>query len=201
MASINTNFTQADGALAADWTMRIGSLVVAGNAVNGVTPAADAIAEWSTNAFTTEQFAEITIVSPAAGDYYYGVATRINGTSAYAIYVNPTDLYLLRFNSGTPAELVVAVGGVTVVNGDRLRLEVTGVGASISLRGLLNGSPITAIGAGGIFTDSSVDRLTSGSRVGLAAFARGDSGARMDDFSGGDLSTAVGQVIKKLLLN
>ena len=160
-------------------TANSGDLVVTPN-----TSAAYTYSEFAAYSPYEDQWAQLTIDDSVNGTFI-GPAVRMNGNTCYALMADADSIYLSRFVSGTPTTLD-SVTSITISDGDRLKLQVTGTGATVSLTCYWNEALITDIGTNGTYGDTSGSRITSANKLGMVGFSNGATYG--DRFIGGDLN-------------
>lgn len=175
-------FTAANGTslttYSANWTINNGSFVINTNGLIGATSVDDSLAHWNADVFSNDQYSQLTIAAIVSGGYP-GPAVRVpaSGKTAYFIQSDSADgLYMYKMVAGVETQLG-GTGAVVVAN-DVLRLEVSGTTLTPKKNGTLIATP-------GTQTDST---LTSGS-AGIDIYDN-LTGARVDDWSGGNLGSA-----------
>ncbi|HUL16951.1 MAG TPA: hypothetical protein VLV88_13215 [Terriglobales bacterium] len=171
--SVFDNFNRANGAIGLNWTVQNGGLNVSSNAIVGTGSTSNwAFFSAAVAAFTSDQFAEISLPAsiPAGGGA--GPAVRASGTGSsadnYNCHPNNTTLYLEKILNG--ASTILSSIGNTTAAGDVIRLEVSGNTINCYYNGVLK---LTA-------TDNS---LTTGS-PGLETY---NTSATLDNWTGGNL--------------
>ena len=179
------NFNRADGGLGANWTTAYnGGFLILGNAARAnASGSNDACSLYTGATFAGNHYAKATITAAPVTHYYaLGVATRgdqIAGTYHNYAYMGLRDnneRYLARLVGGTPTALQHYTGaGINV--GDILQLDADG-----SLHSpFLNGSADTSLG-------TATDSTYTGGVPGLHCY-NGSTGATVDDWEGGDITT------------
>jgi hypothetical protein len=137
---------------------------------NGVSPqitagSLEGGAYWIADTPSDDQYAEVTI-GGVGGVAAIGPAVRVS-TSAdtrYGLYTDGSGTFLFKVVAGTFIQL--GSNGGSCSPGDVLRLEVSGT----TLTAKKNGSPITAIAAGGQWTDSSI----ANGQIGITGYGEDD---------------------------
>lgn len=174
------DFNRANGALGADWTTVMGSILIESNQVRPSSGGNDSLVYWSSDVFANDQYAELTYA--AEGTFApIGPAVRVSGTSSanangYALHLGTDangNARLMRFLNGTGTILSTSTGWVA---GDIARIEADGT----TIRVKRNGVELSSI------TDSNV---ASGS-AGMSSY-NAFGGERGDNWSGGDLNALV----------
>lgn len=196
--SVSDNFERTS--LGGNWTKILGTagFDIVNSSDMGPTASTTTIhgATWTANpAIGVDQYAEATVSSDRSADMACQVCVRRRSSdlARYAWYYDnetgsPSPGWNIKYD-GVPAEQtrIVAVDNTlsAMVNGDRLRLEVRGTGASVELRGFRNGLLyVTA-------TDTASDRIVTAGPPGLVF--RAQNGATVpasgvfEDFAAGTL--------------
>lgn len=176
MATSSDNFNRSSGPLGANWNEQLGSVLeIASSEVHHGTANARAQAYWVGSTFGADQYSEALVRSSGASTNFYYVCVRCSSNT-------PSEsAYLLRVNgsgsSATITKFIDAAGtnllsiAETFSTGDTIRLEI-------------RGSTITAKKNGAVIgTTTDTDRSTGA--PGIAIFG---SGARLDNWEGGDLA-------------
>ena len=181
------SFTGTNGtgltSYSASWTYNYGSgthLQIQSNGLFCARASDAATARWNADTFNADQYAQVTMAAVGNGGYY-GPAVRISTSGAdtcYYIEVDSSDgSYLFKTVSGSGTQLGSTAG--TAANADVWRLEASGTTITPKKNGSTTGTP-------GAQTDSSI----SSGAAGLHAWGTA-TGSRMDDWSGGNLSTGI----------
>lgn len=180
-------FTESGGSTvalttySANWTVSTGNFMV-DNAADNVYPnssGAEIGAFWNVDTFNADQFSQVILSSLTAGVALGPCVRAATGGTYYGVYMEGSTYYLFRMNSGTWTQL--ATGTESWTDGDPLRLDVSGTGATVSLVMKHNGTQF-----GSTYNDNSGSRLLSGS-AGICGY--GDSSTpRLDNWQGGNLS-------------
>lgn len=110
------------------------------------------------------------------------VASGAGAGTAYIAQCNSIETRLYQIANGV--FLQVGTDGVACALGDVVRLEVSGIGATVSLVVKRNGTAIITAG------DSSAGRITATNSYGIWCSHGGGQG-QLDNFAGGDLLTLV----------
>ena len=135
----------------------------------------------------TDQYAEVTLGTTSASGIGtgYGVYCRVATASntGYRLIGSADGYELLRFNSGSSTSLASGAG-TTFTTSDVLRLEVTGSGATVTLKMFKNGAQI-----GSDVSDTSGSRITSANRVGLGYSSSDATGSGIASFRAGSMGT------------
>lgn len=173
--SVSDDFNRADGGLGANWTTGVGTPYISSNQVTGL--AGNNAAFWSASTFSPNQRSSATYsASPATG--CHGPTARTVGSNFYRAVACGVDVYIQRVISGDGGTTLGSSHAVTLAANDVLRLEVTGTGATVTLRIYKNG-----VQQGGDETDTSGSRLLSGK----PGFCVRDEGAYITAWAGADL--------------
>lgn len=145
-------------------------------------------ARWTADTFDADQYAIVTLDAPASATYP-GPAVRCQSganTSYHCEVDNGGTLYVSKNLAGTQSTLTTRT--LSVANGDRVKLEVSGGGATVTLRvyHALAASPNTFTQLGADVTDSSSPIVTAGAAgifqysastsTGIAAWEGGNLG-------------------------
>jgi hypothetical protein len=121
-------------AYSANWSYANGTFIVP-TSVGYVRPASvatDSIAYWNADAFDPDQVSQIvTAAGWAATGLFVGPAVRCSAGAGYAIEANGSEWYLGRMIGGVWS--TIANGLRTFADADVMRLEVTGIGATVTL--------------------------------------------------------------------
>lgn len=134
MATFTDDFTRADGALGANWTVFPANLTISSNLVVG-TSATDLYALWS-NTFQVDQFAEVDATVSGTGSKEAYVGVRLTGTSAANVngYVGLWDTagnYII--NRVTAGAWTAIATSTTNGNTGTRRLRITAIANTITL--------------------------------------------------------------------
>jgi len=135
---------------------------------------------------SADYWAEVTLDAVASG-VFIGPSVRCqSGASTYyVLYADDSDIYLGRVVGGSWTTLDSVTGG-SFSQSDKLRLGVSGTGATVTLTCLVNGSPYTNLGdANGEYDDTDANRITATGYAGVAGYNTGNTYA--DDFLTGNL--------------
>jgi hypothetical protein len=124
------NATRSNGAIGSNWTIEQNGLNIASNQIQGTSTGTNS-AFWATNAFSTSQFAQVTITGLNGTTDFPGVSVLASGTGSsstyYACLEDSTNIYIQRVLNTTATNLTSAASTGAV--GDLLRLEVAPGGA------------------------------------------------------------------------
>jgi hypothetical protein len=165
------DFNRADEAtLGAPWVTVGQGIELIGNAVRG-SGGADNCSRYDDAAWQADHYSQLTALT--AGGEWIGVAVRIQtgSTSYYDCVCSGSSCFLRRNDNGSVTNLA---SGSSVVDGDVIRLEVTGSDLSCKKNAV------------GIL--SAADSTYATGQGGIAAYNSGTS--RGDDWSGGNLGAA-----------
>lgn len=180
--SVSDNFNRADaGTLGANWTQLEGQLGIVSNWAGGT--AAPGGYQWAVYSGTTwgaDQSSEIKNDRVAGGA---GPIVRAQaGVSGYFLLCNVGPCYIYRRDSGSFTLLQTL--GASAVNGDTLKLEITGTTLRAYKNGVQIGTDQDATASGGAIT---------GGSPGIAADSQGGAGGDLlDDWIGtGEVGAAV----------
>lgn len=134
-------------------------------------------------AFTpgASQYAEVVPATGwAASGRYIGPAVRVSASGdAYSVQATGGDWVVGRMVSG--AWTTIGTGTWTAVDGQPIRLEVTGVGATVTLVLKRNGTTVTTI------NDTNAARITAANSLGFGGYDAGGSDPGIADWSGDNL--------------
>lgn len=213
---VTDGFVQTSGSTqdlttySAAWSILEGNLAVGSgnNAVHG-TGATYNTARHNVETFNADQYAQVVLTAGliAAGEYG-GPAVRCQAgaNTSYHVEANGTNFYVSRCNDPNTQTTLAGPVTQTFAAGDVLRLEVTGTGATVTLKVFraLAASPTSFTQVGTDYPDTSGSRITTAGQGGI--FKYGDQGtARITSFEAGNLagggSDPVGSVIGGKLLN
>lgn len=177
------DFTGADGALGSNWTVAYnGGFLRFGNAARSNGSSNDAASVYSGASFNDNQYSKATVTAAPLTHYYaLGVATRGNLSGVWRLYQfialrDNNERYLARNSNGTATALQHYTGGGINLN-DIMQLD-----SEASLHSpFINGAADTSLGTA---TDS-----TYASGVPGMACYNGSTGATLDDWEGGNITT------------
>ena len=167
------------------WLQEVGDIRVYSSGGDGeIYPSATGyeVASYYNQTVNADQYAQ-SVCSALSSGYTIGPAVRISGSSTgdyYGFYSNPHAAYLFRCDGGSYVEL--ARGDPWVVN-DVVKLEVTGTGATVTLKVYKNGVLDTSFDTDGIYDDTDANRKTSG-YVGVCGYSL-QTAVRIDNWVGG----------------
>lgn len=178
--------------LAGNWTCEIGpgspplpatweNSQILNQKVWGTSAGHSCPAWWNADTFGANQFSQAKIYGLANP----GVMCRCvagAGTAYFYMYPDRNTATLYRFVGGSDFQLIYSVP-TTYADGDTIRLEVTGTGATVTLRLYKNSILI------GSFDDTAAQRITTAGKLGIHSDGNGEAEAGIDDWTGGDLST------------
>lgn len=145
--------------------------------------------------FSADQYAKVTVRGFTSGTEGSKLGVFVRGTAD----VNPNrDMYRCYvLNDGTDALKVDRVNNDAVTNlfnntsqtwadGDTVSVEVTGTGATVTLRAFRNDVQV-----GSDISDSNASRLTAAGKPGIYAYQGSQDTLTGDDFSAGDVTANV----------
>lgn len=194
---VTDGFVQTSGSTqnlttySAAWSILEGNLAVGSgnNAAHG-TGATYNTARHNVETFNADQYSQVELTAGliAAGEYGgSAVRCQAGANTSYHVETNGTNFYLSKCVAGAQTTMV---GPVTqaFAAGDRIRLEVTGVGATVTLKVFraLAASPTTFTQVGTDYTDTAGNRIVTAGQGGI--FKYGDEGtARITSFEAGNL--------------
>lgn len=169
--------------------------VVAGKGVNNAF-SSNATMRRSAGTYSTEQYAEGTLaaITGTQSGMKVGVTVRNSadvspGQDCYAIYLDEQDasqaLVIARINNDSVTVLATQ-SSTAIVAGDKISIEATGTGATVTLNGYIN----TTLQPSLTVADSSASRITAAGRPGVYGHTSG--AVYITDWGGGDV-TAVPQ--------
>lgn len=181
-SGISDAFTDTNGTALAthnsNWVVNFGAFAINTNSAYANSASAISMAHWQGSSFANDQYAQATVAAiGSAGSI--GVAVRCaSGTTAtgYVFYSDMYLSYLFKYVAGSFTQ--IGSTGQAFAAGDVIRLEVIGT----TLRPLINGS----LWNQGEKTDSSI----SSGYAGIGGYGNSTT-SRIDDWSGGDISTAI----------
>lgn len=145
---------------------------------------------WTADVFSADQYSIVTL-DFSGGSIYHGPAARCQ-SGANSSYHCETDgggtVYISKCLAGTQSTLTTRAQACA--NGDRLKIEVTGTGATVTIRvyRAAAASPTTFVQLGADITDSSSPITTAGS-AGIFIYSN-SSLAGVAAWEGGDLAPA-----------
>lgn len=162
---------------------------------------------WSSS-FAADQEVYATMATKCTDGQYVELWARIqspatSGVDGYVLQVSAVagaandswDIVRYNDNSGTS---VSSLGTQEVSAGDKIGLEVTGTGATVTLRAYLySGGSWSQVGSDA--SDTSGSRITSSGYIGLHIQDTGNA-CRWDDFGGGAISSGSSIAASNLLL-
>lgn len=192
MTTINDSFS-GSGALGGSWTLlnssdftQSGGLVQCSNGAIGV-------AYWNANSFSGDQTAQIQVaVVPTGGNWGAGPLLKFDPVSQYHYYAthNGSRIFVSRVGGSTSA--VIDTGNtLTIAAGDVIKLTAETVAGVLTLKLYQNSTLL------GTYNDSSP---LTGARIGMRTYY-GDTSWRGDNYSGGDLVAAAGDLSGNLTLD
>ena len=183
MATWTDNFNRTnENPLAVPWTKLAGGNCIL--ASNNVVEDAGGSSWYYYNTATpgANQYAQI---KQSAGDAGPAVRMATAATTCYTLYENgaSTAYKLVRFNAGADTDLIEDLpmpgSGVTI------KLEVTGVGATVTLNVYYNNVLQDT------YADTDAARIVAAGKIGFYLYGYND----LDDWEGGDLGGAVASKI------
>lgn len=190
-ATYSDDFNRADSGanacLGANWTCYAGGSVsstgfqILSNQAVVTASFTDRKAKWSGGAVANDQFSQITVVAVNATDYGQSVIARfVDGDNFYEfVALNSSLVRLRKWVAGVSATIDTQT--LTVVNGDVMRIEVSGSSITCKINGSTVIGPITdtSFSSGGIGFESS-------------------NTATFDNWTGGDLAGGGGTVVNPI---
>lgn len=153
------------------------------------TTSGENVARWGGDAPNADHYAEVTTATGwAATGVYLGAAVRAQSgaATAYYAYGNGSAWELIRMVAGTPT--IIASGSWTATDGQIIRLEVTGVGGTVTLVLKKAGTTITT------FNDTSGSRITTAGYGGIAGYDPAASAPSIAFFTVDNLGAASSDV-------
>ncbi len=165
-AAVSDDFERAS--LGSNWSVVFGNGAIVNNSDLGSTGTGQPIVMWVGTALGANQFCEATIALDKVTDMMAQVCVRRQSSDGarYAFYYyaggdsgEPVNGWRFKFD-GVPSANTRTVGALNstepaMAGGDRIRLEVRGSGASVSLKGYRNGRLILEA------DDTAPDRITA----------------------------------------
>lgn len=196
MASGSDNFNRTNSTgLGANFAFGTGNFNIVSNAARCAaaieTPALAAYT--ATAPDTANQRSTLTILQ-ASASAYIGPAVRASNTqnTCYGFTASTTESALFRYVNGTYTQLGSV--GPGFASGTRLRIEVEGTGATVTLRVYADTgggfAPVTAIAVGGTINDTSGSRIVTPNYCGFAGYGAASANADLDDWSFEDLASS-----------
>lgn len=167
MADATDNFNRANGGLGANWTQSpsLGALAITSNQVTGPSSTAGA-AWWNADAFNDDQYSQITLSDLVDDAPEVIVRHQASESDFYSaqVQVGNQQVAYRRWNDGTPTQIGTSGGGSAPwVDGDTVRLEVTGTSLQAFRNGAAIGSPVTdstyTSGAPGFYVLDNQDKV------------------------------------------
>lgn len=168
--------------------------VVTGKGVNNAF-SANSTMRRSAGTYSADQYVEGTLagITGTLSGQRVGVCVRCSadaspGQDAYIIYVDEIDtqsLVIARINNDTVTVLATQAG-TSIISGDKISLEVSGVGATVTLNGFINTTVQASLTN---VADSSASRLTAAGRPGV--FGHTSGAVNIGAWEGGDVTAAV----------
>lgn len=160
----------------------------------------------SAGTYSADQYAEVAILGLSGTETSdkIGVTCRNTADAApnddcYMAYVDDIatrTCRLERLINGTRTPLTTDTA-TTWTAGDRVSMEVTGTGATVSIKVFKNNVEITAMA----YSDTSVDRITAAGRPGVMCFTDGGNNLTGDDWEGGDMTAGGASSILRQMMN
>lgn len=188
--SVSDNFNRAeDSSLGANWS------VLSATTIGVKTNAAYFGDSWGAGELHVARYATLlnsldhysqatTVLLPSTGYGDIRLFARLIDVSNFYYWRinNSSEWYLVRVNGGTETDLQGPIAAGTFSSTDVWKLEVTGTGATVSLKVYKNGTQ-----QGSTYSDTSGSRHVTGAYVGIGGYTAGGSPSdvKIDDFSGG----------------
>lgn len=188
MATFTDDFNRANGSVGANYDHINSGVVISTNRFNGgAIGRSYSIVKTSTASFAANQSAQITIPTVSSFDFA-GVCVRFNAgtTSGYMLLTDGrsnTACRIYRVDTGTPT--MIGGANVPVVNGDILKLDITGTTLTASVNGATIDTVVDATyasGQPGVMYDFQNGNNTFGDSFGATDGAGGGSAKFRDYF-------------------
>lgn len=185
MALPATDDFAGTGALAGTWTVAQGTVDRLSDQCRGATGANFATAYHNADVFNQNQYSKAAVpVLGSGGTDYFGVSVRHSGSggtqNGYGVFwTNGTGGDVQKCVNGTWSTLQAAVGAAPVAN-DVVELRATG-GATTTLELFING-----------ISQGTVDDSSSPHTSGAAGVVFFHTGARLDNWEGGNVGAGGG---------
>lgn len=187
------NFNRADSTslgtswseLAGDWQVQTNQLLISSGA-------GFRVCATTTTAHAAVANCKVTATRAAGASWDAGPCVRLSGTSGsetcYYLDVSGTqDLVVYRRIAGTDTSVGALVQAHS--NGDIYALQVSGTGATVTLKVFRNGTQV-----GSDLSDTSGSRITAAGQTGVVTW----SGAAFDDFLVEDVAVGGGTILSNL---
>lgn len=178
----------ADLTTSGNWTALQGTMIytpTTGGSVAQNSVAFDNFYYYSAASFLTNQYSQATLIA-GSGAIVCGVAARIQSgsVSCYFLMYDGANAKIVRYNSGTGTTVVQTAK--SYVDGNKLRIEVTGAGSATRITGYEDvGSGFVAISfSGQTVIDPGATYIDNG-KAGLFGY-NGRTGFYLDNWSAGD---------------
>lgn len=194
MTTFGDDFNRVNATtLGANWTRQEGDdfFEIVSNAAKWVAGGYSYERYNAVSADAPDMFAQAYLTTPSTPGGFPGVTARC-ATSGLTCYAGSFDLIaqkwsILRYTGSGITETLIAACATTgpwaASTTYKVRLEVSGTGATVTLKLFVDDVEKVST------TDSSVDRVTSGTQAGLTT--AGSTQNIFDDFTGGDLGGTV----------
>jgi hypothetical protein len=186
--------TQALATYSASWTIVEGSF----NVPSGANAAAAGsvnynTARWNADTFDADQYSQSVITSTLLADGTFGgaaVRCQSAAVTLYHAHTNGSDVYVDKSVAGTKSGLAGPLSQ-SFSAGDVIRLEVSGVGATVTLRvyRAAAATPTVFTQIGSDITDTAGDRITAAGSAGIFCYDFNNAGnCRITNWQGGNLA-------------
>lgn len=187
----NSGSTQGLATYSSNWTIERGRFDIsdANDYASGTLTDDNNIARWNADVPNADQYSQVAV--RLGGGYFVGAAVRVQAGAAtcYAAFTDGTVYYVSRFNANAETVLVGPTSQAWST-GDVLRLEVSGTGATVTLKLFRNGTQL-----GSDISDSSAGRITSANYLGIYAYSNAALAAGVDTWEGGNLGASASIVL------
>jgi hypothetical protein len=200
--SVLDNFDRANGAdLGANWDFAFSfgnsSNIFSIENTSRAVPSGNHYAEevYTAGTDVTESEVYVTLVTAPASGADYGLIARYTGTGGSSqgyrltIVHNTGAWSVKRVTSGTTQSGDKATATQAVAAGDSFGMEVTGTGATVTIKIYYkaSGGSWNLLATG---SDTDGGRITGAGDVGMYMFRSSGTGGALDDFGGGEIITA-----------
>lgn len=197
--------TQALTTYSANWAIVEGGF----NVPSGANAAAASAlnyntARWTADTFNADQYSQSVITSTLLADGTFGgaaVRCQSGAVTLYHAHTDGSNVYVDKSVAGTKSGLAGPLSQ-SFAAGDVIRLEVTGTGATVTLKVFraAAASPTVFTQIGSDITDTAGDRITAAGSAGIFCYDFNNAGnCRITNWEGGNLSsgdaTVTGQTI------
>lgn len=143
--------------LSGSWTTLAGGWKIFHNAAEATAAGLNA-AMWNADSFGADQYSQAAITS-SGGAWGGGVAVRLAATRGYYCQINSTltDIEIRRMDAAASSTLLTTISGLTIADGDVIRLEVSGSTLTLKQNGTTRGTTSDgtyASGSAGLFSQN-----------------------------------------------